>query len=127
MDIDFNNTEFRLYSLLSEWIASLDRQKIDFNTKLMPLISAFFSSSSAFNAVLERIDGFTIPDEITELSEKWKLEEISNAIRVALNIQYGTNALMTDEEIKHRIKNTRETAFMRMLLKAREFCDEILK
>ena len=82
MDIDFNNTEFRLYSLLSEWIASLDRQKIDFNTKLMPLISAFFSSSSAFNAVLERIDGFTIPDEITELSEKWKLEEKRTISRI---------------------------------------------
>lgn len=75
MNSDFNNTEFRLYGLLSEWIESLDCQKTDFNTQLMPLISSFFSSSSAFHAALNRITQITVPDEIKELSKKWLSEE----------------------------------------------------
>ena len=75
MNSDFNNTEFRLYGLLSEWIESLDCQKTDFNTLLMPLVSSFFSSSSAFHAALNRITKIAVPDEIKELSKKWLSEE----------------------------------------------------
>lgn len=89
-------------------------------------IKDFFEKYGKGFAITQIIDLSKIDDDESVIIEKWKLEEISNAIRVAINVQYGTNALMTDEEIKHRIKNTRETAFMRMLLKAREFCNEIL-
>ena len=66
MDCDFNNTEFRIYGLLSEWIYSLETNETDFNDKLMPLITAFFSSSMAFGSALKN-SVLQVPDEIKEL------------------------------------------------------------
>ena len=73
MDSDFNNTEFRIYGLLSDWIDSQDISKETFDERYLPIISAFFSSSAAFAA---RIKGCSdIPDEMVELVQKWVKED----------------------------------------------------
>lgn len=77
-------------------------------------------------AITQIIDLSKVDRDDSVVIEKWELEEISEAIRVALNVQYGINGLMTDEEVKHRIKNTHETALMRMLKKAGDFCNQYL-
>lgn len=74
MDSDFNNTEFRVYSLLSEWISSNNFNKKEFDTMILPLISAFFSSSEAFSDELKRIP--SVPVEIRRLTDKWISEDI---------------------------------------------------
>lgn len=73
MDCDCNNTEFRIYGLLSEWIESQDINTKNFDTEYLPIINSFFSSSAAFAA---RIKGFSdIPEEIIELTKKWQKED----------------------------------------------------
>ena len=84
MDCDFNNTEFRIYGLLSEWIYSLETNETDFNDKLMPLITAFFSSSMAFGSALKN-SVLQVPDEIKELAQKWS-EEDKNTISMLKDI-----------------------------------------
>ena len=79
MDCDFNNTEFRIYNLLSDWICSLDCNETDFNNKIMPLIFSFFSSSFAFEAMLNKTVLPDIPEDIKELSKKW-ISEDKNAL-----------------------------------------------
>lgn len=75
MDCDFNNTEFRIYGYLSDWISSLNMNEIDFDSVILPLVSAFFSSSAAFYAALKRVNNLHIPEEIKELSKKWVIED----------------------------------------------------
>ena len=58
--------------------------------------------------------------------EKWELEKIREAVRVALNTQYGTNGLMTKEEIRDKVRKTPETALIRMLKEAMNFCNQYL-
>jgi len=73
MDCDCNNTEFRIYGLLSEWIESQDINTKNFDTEYLPIINSFFSSSAAFAA---RIKVFSdIPYEIIELTKKWQKED----------------------------------------------------
>ncbi len=83
MDTEFNNTQFRIYSLLSEWISENKFDKEDFDSKILPLINAFFSSSAAFSDELKKVD--TVPAEITELSERWIYED-KNTIKEIKNI-----------------------------------------
>lgn len=90
-------------------------------------IKDFFKRYGKGFAITQIIDLSKIDNDESVIIEKWQLEKISNAIRVALNTHYGTNALMTDEEIEHKIKNTPETALIRMLKEARCFCQECLK
>ena len=74
MDTDFNNTEFRIYSLLSEWISSQNIDKETFNSTYLPIINAFFSSSAAFAAKIKNI---SVSDEIKDLTAKWIIEDRS--------------------------------------------------
>ncbi len=74
MDTEFNNTEFRIYSLLSDWISDNKFDKNDVDNKVIPLVNAFFSSSSAFSDEL-KIFPF-VPDEIRKLTEKWIAEDL---------------------------------------------------
>jgi len=86
MDSDFNNTEFRIYSLLSDWISSCTFDKKDFEYKILPLISAFFSSSLAFSDELK--NNSAVPTEIIELTKKWISEDkqtIKNIRRILDN------------------------------------------
>ena len=80
MDSDFNNTEFRVYSLLSEWISSNNFNKKEFDTMILPLISAFFSSSEAFSDELKRIP--SVPVEIRRLTDKWISEDIKTIEKI---------------------------------------------
>lgn len=75
MDTEFNNTEFRIYSLLSDWISGKRFDKKDFDSSILPLISAFFSSSSAFSDELKK--NRSVPAEIRELTAKWISEDIN--------------------------------------------------
>lgn len=75
MDTEFNNTEFRIYSLLSEWISGNKFNKKEFDGKLIPLISAFFSSSVAFSDELKK--NVSVPAEVWELTEKWIAEDLN--------------------------------------------------
>lgn len=75
MDTDFNNTEFRIYSLLSEWISGNTFDKNDFDSKILPLISAFFSSSAAFSDELKKNP--SVPSEIRELAAGWISEDLN--------------------------------------------------
>lgn len=83
MDVDFNNTEFRIYSLLSEWLSKNNFEKSDFDGRILPLINAFFSSSLAFSEEIKK-NSF-IPTEIRELTEKWISEDF-NTIKNIRNI-----------------------------------------
>lgn len=83
MDIEFNNTEFRIYSLLSEWISENNFDKKEFDSRILPLISAFFSSSVAFSDELKK--NSSIPVEIRELTNRWVSEDI-NTIKNIRNI-----------------------------------------
>ena len=80
MDSDFNNTEFRVYSLLSEWISSNNFNKKEFDTMILPLISAFFSSSEAFSDELKRIP--SVPVEIRRLTDKRISEDIETIEKI---------------------------------------------
>lgn len=82
MDTEFNNTEYRIYSLLSDWISENKFEKDVFDSRILPLISAFFSSSSAFADELKKNP--LIPADISELAAKWCSEDI-NTIK---NIRY---------------------------------------
>ncbi|WP_019680703.1 SNF2-related protein [Ruminococcus flavefaciens] len=73
MDCDFNNTEFRIYGLLSEWIETQDINKNNFDVEYLPIISSFFSSSAAFAARIKETSA--IPDEIAKLTKKWIKED----------------------------------------------------
>lgn len=75
MDTEFNNTEYRIYSLLSDWIFSNKFDKKDFNSKILPLIWSFFSSSVAFSDELKR-NPF-VPNEIRELTASWVSEDLN--------------------------------------------------
>lgn len=90
------------------------------------VIKDFYKRYGKNFAITQIIDLTKLDTDSKVVIEKWELEEISEAIRVALNVQYGINGLMTDTEVKHRIKNTPETALMRMLKKARDFCNQYL-
>ncbi len=83
MDTDFNNTEFRIYSLLSEWISGNTFDKNDFDSKILPLISAFFSSSAAFSDELKKNP--SVPSKIRELTAGWVSEDL-NTIKNIRNI-----------------------------------------
>ena len=83
MDTEFNNTEFRIYSLLSEWISGNTFDKNDFDSKILPLIWSFFSSSAAFSDELKR-NPF-VPNEIRELTAVWVSEDL-NTIKNIRNI-----------------------------------------
>ncbi len=83
MDTEFNNTEFRIYSLLSEWISGNKFDKKEFDSKILPLISAFFSSSVAFSDELKK--NASVPAEVRELTEKWIAEDL-NTIKKIRNI-----------------------------------------
>ena len=74
MDTEFNNTEFRIYSLLSNWISGSKFEKKEFESSILPLISAFFSSSFAFSDELEKRS--SVPVEIRELAARWLSEDI---------------------------------------------------
>lgn len=75
MDTEFNNTEFRIYSLLSNWISGGKFEKNEFESEILPLISSFFSSSAAFSDALKKNP--SVPDEIRELTDRWISEDIS--------------------------------------------------
>ncbi len=80
MDTEFNNTEFRIYSLLSDWISGSAFDKKSFDNNILPLISSFFSSSSAFFDELKKNP--SVPSEIRELTARW----ISEDMRTIKNI-----------------------------------------
>lgn len=80
MDTEFNNTEFRIYSLLSEWISENKFDKKEFESNILPLISAFFSSSAAFSDELKKND--TVPAEICKLTEKWIAEDLNTVEKI---------------------------------------------
>lgn len=73
MDTDFNNTEFRIYLLLSEWISGNEFDKKEYENRILSLIGAFFSSSFAFSDELKK--NGSVPTEIKELAKKWKDED----------------------------------------------------
>lgn len=73
MDTEFNNTEFRIYTLLSERISGRKFEKQYFDSKILPLISAFFSSSFAFSELIK--NNPDVPSEIRSLTSKWKTED----------------------------------------------------
>lgn len=75
MDTEFNNTEFRIYSLLCDWISGSGFDEKEFNSNILPLISAFFSSSVAFSDELKK--NLSVPAEIRELADRWISEDIS--------------------------------------------------
>lgn len=81
MDTEFNNTEFRIYSRLSDWISEVKFDKKDFDNTILSLVSAFFSSSFAFSEELKK--NLSVPDEIRELASRW----ISEDIRTIENIR----------------------------------------
>lgn len=83
MDTEFNNTEYRIYSLLSDWIFSNKFDRKDFNSKILPLIWSFFSSSAAFSDELKRNP--SVPNEIRELTTSWVSEDL-NTIKNIRNI-----------------------------------------
>lgn len=83
MDTEFNNTEYRIYSLLSDWISGNKFDKKDFNSKILPLICAFFSSSAAFSDELKKNP--SVPNEIRELTASWISEDL-NTIKNIHNI-----------------------------------------
>jgi len=78
IDSDINNTEYRIYSLLSEWISKHEFSNTDYNSRFLPLIGAFFSSSFAFVKALKKENN--ISDDIKELSQKWMCED-KNAVK----------------------------------------------
>lgn len=83
MDTEFNNTEYRIYSLLSDWIFNNKFDRKDFNNKILPLIWSFFSSSAAFSDELK--NNPSVPNEIRELTASWISDDL-NTINNIRNI-----------------------------------------
>ena len=71
IEADFNNTEYRIYALLSQWIES---KTLNTSYDVFPLIESFFSSSAAFRKSIENYKD-DIPREIFSLTDRWCLEE----------------------------------------------------
>ena len=94
MDCDFNNTEFRTYTSLAEWIPSMQVNDAETENRLLTLINAFFSSAAAFADALKGFDD--APEDMQELVGKWKTEEAAAAknIRKILDDPYGSMSRM---------------------------------
>lgn len=82
MDCDCNNTEFRIYGLLSKWIEEQELNSKNFDSEYLPIINSFFSSSAAFAARIKGVSA--IPDEIIELTQKWLKEDKATIKRIKM-------------------------------------------
>lgn len=82
----FNNTENLLYRKISEWLSDKKISYNEFRYVYKDIIMSFFSSASAFRAVLDDT-GIVFPQEIKDLSDKWIDEEnyISENIKELLD------------------------------------------
>ena len=90
-------------------------------------IKDFFKKYGKGFAITQIIDLNSLNSSGNILIEEYKLKEIKEALRISLNSQYGINALMSTEQMKDKIKNTQETALIRMLKESLDFCNDILK
>lgn len=76
MQTDFNNTEYNVYKELASWI---EISKIDYDTFLLhykDIVASFFSSAAAFQKMLKN-SLLSIPNELLQLANEWKEEEIN--------------------------------------------------
>lgn len=85
MDCDCNNTEFRIYGLLSKWIEAQELNSKNFDREYLPIINSFFSSSAAFAARIKDVSA--IPDEIIELTGKWLKEDKASIKRIKMILE----------------------------------------
>lgn len=78
MQTNFNNTEYNVYKQLASWIEEKNLDYDTYLTKYKKLVAAFFSSAAAFNSVLNDKFIEDVPEELLQLSCKWKNEESEN-------------------------------------------------
>lgn len=71
----YNNTQLQIYRCLSEWLEESLHTITDIEQMGKPLISALFSSPSAFYTELQKLR-LQLPVSLQELSERWRKEEL---------------------------------------------------
>ena len=74
MQTNFNNTEYTLYKELAAWIEIQNLDYDSFVGKYKKLVSAFFSSATAFESIVSNGE-YNVNNEILQLAKKWKQEE----------------------------------------------------
>lgn len=80
----FNNTEYRVYCLLSDWIESLNLNYDVFLSKFKRVVSSFFSSARAFKKELNKIINiYSVPEELLLESTRWVKEENENIKQIS--------------------------------------------
>lgn len=74
LNTDFNNSESNVYQALSDLANGCDEQT--FNSAILPLVRAFFSSAHAFAAELAKCKTLiAVPETMAKYSTKWLKEE----------------------------------------------------
>ncbi len=87
LDSAHNNTQLQIYRHLSEWIEQEMHSVEEFRNTGKNLISAFFSSASAFYSELDKIKMHSIPEQLQELAKRWKNEELHELEQISVYLQ----------------------------------------
>lgn len=81
MQTNFNNTEYNVYRELAAWIESQHLNYDIYLNKHKSIVSAFFSSASAFEEILSN-SSLAIPETLLQLAKMWKKEELDNCTNI---------------------------------------------
>lgn len=90
---DKNTYEHTTYEAIVDWISEQEISAQDFEIHYIPLLTAFFSSSWAFNKEIEqqRKSGLVISRDVEEnakewlSAEEWMFEELDNVLAEPYN------------------------------------------
>ena len=82
MQTNFNNTEYKVYNAVSNWIENENLDQKNFEKNYKDFVSAMFSSASAFYSKLQNAENVNVDAELLHLARKWKDEEVSNASKL---------------------------------------------
>ncbi len=76
LNTDWNNAELNAYRALCDW-ADEQKETLSFSNIFHPLIRAFFSSSQAFQAALDRISAEAkVPSDLLKWAQLWSAQDI---------------------------------------------------
>ena len=82
MQTNFNNTEYNVYRELALWIESQSLNYEIYMNRYKKVVSAFFSSASAFKSSLAA-SHLSIPSELLQLAMEWEKEELANCRNIS--------------------------------------------
>lgn len=114
---DKNTYEHTTYEAIVDWISGQEISAQDFEIHYIPLLTAFFSSSWAFNKEIEqqRKSGLAINQNVEENAKEWKsaeewmLEELDNVLAEPYN--YSSRILSIVDFIDQEIYEEKVVVF----------------